>query len=157
MSPDPPGSGPAPAAAPAIDLRLHPGVLAGVLVGGALGALARYGVSRVVHVPTDGFPRATFAINLAGAFALGAFLAFARERGWPAKFARPFFALGFCGAFTTFSTMAVETVLLVKDGDAGLGIVYLLVSVAAGIGTCTIGVLAGRAVARSTTSGPRGC
>ena len=155
MSPDPPE--PAPEPAPAVDLRLHPGVLAGVLVGGALGALARYGVSRVVHVPTDGFPRATFAINLAGALALGAFLAFAREREWPAKFARPFFALGFCGAFTTFSTMAVETVLLVKDGDSGLGIAYLLVSVVAGLGTCALGVVAGRAVARSTAFGPRGC
>lgn len=139
---------------PAVDLRLHPGVLACILVGGALGALARYGVGRVVHVPTDGFPRATFAINLSGAFALGCFLSFARERRLRVKYARPLFALGFCGAFTTFSTMAVDTVTLVKDGHALLGIGYLLLSVAAGLFTCALGVALGRVAARAGGGGP---
>jgi CrcB protein len=137
-----------------IDLRLHPGVLACILVGGALGALARYAVGRVVHVPADGFPRATFAINLSGAFALGCFLTYVRERGMKAQYARPLFALGFCGAFTTFSTMAVDVVTLVKDGHAALGIGYLLVSVAFGLVTCRLGVGAGRVAARSGVRGP---
>jgi CrcB protein len=132
---------------PAIDLRLHPGVLGCILVGGALGALARYGIGRVVHVPTDGFPRATFAINLSGAFALGCFLAFVHERHWTARYARPLFGLGFCGAFTTFSTMAVETVTLIKDGHGGLGVGYLLLSVAFGLSTCALGVRVGRVAA----------
>jgi CrcB protein len=145
---------PQPASAePVVDLRLHPGVVACVLVGGALGALARYGVGRVVHVPTDGFPRATFAINLSGAFALGCFLAFIRERHLAARYARPLFALGFCGAFTTFSTMAVETVTLAKDGHAVLGIGYLLVSVALGLVTCALGVRLGRRAGRSGARG----
>jgi fluoride exporter len=136
-------------AEPAIDMRLHPAVLACIVVGGALGALARYGVGRIVHVGVDGFPRATFSINLAGAFALGCFLAFVNERGWPARYVRPLFAVGFCGAFTTFSTMAVETVTLVKDHHAGLGVEYLLSSVALGLLTCTLGTRLGRLVARS--------
>jgi len=139
--------------APVVDLRLHPGVLACVLVGGAVGALARYGVGRVVHVPTDGFPRATFAINLSGAFALGGFLAFIRERQLTARYARPLFALGFCGAFTTFSTMAVETVTLAKDGHAALGIAYLFATVAFGLVTCALGVHLGRIAGRSDAIG----
>jgi fluoride exporter len=138
-----------PAAEPAIDVRLHPGVLACIVVGGALGALARYGVGRVVHVGADGFPRATFSINLAGAFALGCFLAFISERGWPARYLRPLFAVGFCGAFTTFSTMAVETVTLVKDHHAALGVEYLLSSIALGLLTCAVGIRLGRLVARA--------
>lgn len=137
---------------PTIDLRLHPGVLGCILVGGALGALARYGLGRVIHVPTDGFPRATFAINLSGAFALGCFLAFVHERRWPATYARPLFGLGFCGAFTTFSTMAVETVTLIKDDHAGLGVAYLLLSVVVGVGTCALGVRIGGRAAGSSVS-----
>jgi CrcB protein len=138
---------------PVVDLRLHPGVLGCIVIGGALGALARYGVGRVVHGPVDGFPRATFAINLSGAFALGCFLSFVRERHWTVKYARPLFALGFCGAFTTFSTMAVDTVTLAKDGHAALGIGYLLLSVALGLVTCALGVGAGRVAARSRPGG----
>ena len=136
---------------PAVDLRLHPGVLACIVIGGALGALARYGVGRVIHVPVDGFPRATFVINLSGAFALGCFLSFARERRLPVKYARPLFALGFCGAFTTFSTMAVDTVTLIKDGHALAGFAYLLSSVALGLFTCALGVGAGRVAARGAS------
>ena len=138
---------------PAIDLRLDPGIVGCVVVGGALGALARYGVSRVVHVPTDGFPRATFAINLSGAFALGCFLAFVHERHWTAKYARPLFGLGFCGAFTTFSTLAVETVTLIKDGHLSLGVAYMLLSVACGLGTSALGVRIGRVAAGPSRSG----
>ena len=138
-------------AEPAIDLRLHPGVLACILVGGALGSLARYGVGRVVHVPTDGFPRATFVINLSGRVRARLLSCRSCTSGdWPARYVRPLFAVGFCGAFTTFSTMAVETVTLVKDHHAGLGVGYLLVSIALGLITCTLGVRLGRLVARSS-------
>lgn len=137
----------------AIDPRLHPGVLACIAVGGALGALSRYGMSRVIHVPPDGFPRATFATNLLGAFVLGGFLTIVHERQWSARYVRPLFAVGFLGAFTTFSTMAVETVTLAKDGHAGIGITYLLLSVALGLVLCAVGVIAGRAAARPRAMG----
>jgi CrcB protein len=135
------------------DARLHPGVIAGIAVGGAAGALARYGVTRVIHVAPGTFPRATFVTNVAGAFLLGCFLTVMHERRWSARYLRPLLAVGFLGAFTTFSTMAVESVTLVKDGDAGTGVCYLLVSVAVGLATCALGVLLGRAAARPRATG----
>ena len=92
------------------------GVMPAIAVGGALGALARYGVAQAIHVAKDGFPWATFWTNISGAFVLGLFLTFVMRRYPPSQFARAFFAVGFLGAYTTFSTMAVETVVLVKDG-----------------------------------------
>jgi CrcB protein len=137
---------PEPAEAP-IDVRLQPAVLLCVAAGGAVGALARYGVTRIIHVPTDGFPRATFAINVVGAFGLGWFLTVVHRRHLQFRLVRPLIAIGFLGAFTTFSTMAVETVTLVKDHHAVLGISYLVVSVAAGLFTAMLGVIAGRMTA----------
>ena len=128
-------------------MRLQPAVLLCVAAGGAVGALARYGVTRVVHVPTDGFPRATFAINVVGAFVLGWFLTVVHRRRLQPRLLRPLFAIGFLGAFTTFSTMAVETVTLVKDHHAVLGVSYLVASIAAGLLTAALGVFAGRKTA----------
>ncbi|MDQ1480447.1 MAG: fluoride exporter [Actinomycetota bacterium] len=132
---------------PGRGMRAQSGVLLAIAIGGALGALARYGISRGIHVPNDGFPWATFWTNVGGAFVLGLFLTVAIERFPASRYPRPFFAIGFLGAFTTFSTMAVETVTLIKDGDALLGVVYLLVSIVAGLLVAYAGIVAGRAVA----------
>jgi fluoride exporter len=115
-----------------------------IAVGGGIGVLARYAISRVIHVSKDTFPWATFVTNLSGAFVLGLFLTTVLERFPPTRYPRPFFAIGFLGAFTTFSTMAVETVTLVKDGDAALGIGYLLLSVGAGLVCCYLGIVLAR-------------
>lgn len=125
-------------------VRAQPGVLAVIALGGALGALARYGITRWIHVAKDTFPWATFWTNISGAFVLGLFLTVVIERFPARRYPRPFFAIGFLGAFTTFSTMAVETVTLVKDGHALLGIAYLCVSIVAGLLVAYAGIVAGR-------------
>jgi CrcB protein len=51
-----------------------------------------------------------------------------------------FFATGFLGAYTTFSTMAVETVTLIRNGDAGLGFLYLATSMTFGLVAAYAGV-----------------
>ena len=125
---------------------MQPGVLLAIALGGALGAPARYEVAELVHVPKDGFPWATFWTNASGAFVLGLFLTLLLERFPPSRFPRPFFAIGFLGAYTTFSTMAVETVTLIKDGHAPLGCAYLVTSVAAGLLVAYTGVVVARIV-----------
>ena len=144
---------PAEPAQPPIEVRPSFAVVLCVLAGGAVGALARYGLGRVIHVPVNGFPRSTFVINLTGAFVLGVFLTVLHERRLAARYSRPLIAIGFLGAYTTFSTMAVETVVLVKDGHAGVGIEYLVLSVALGIALCALGVIATRAVVRPRARG----
>jgi CrcB protein len=107
-------------------------VLAAIAVGGALGASARYGVAQLVHVSPGSFPWSTFWTNVAGSFALGVVLALVLERFPPTQFVRPFVATGFLGAFTTYSTFAVETDLLVKDGHAAIAVAYVASSLVAG-------------------------
>jgi CrcB protein len=124
-------------------------VVAAIAVGGALGAPARYEVSQLIHVAKDSFPWATFVTNLSGAFVLGMFLTFVLERVPPTRYLRPFFAIGFLGAFTTFSTMAVETVTLARDGFVVLGVGYVVVSVGAGLVITYFGIVIARLLSGS--------
>ena len=126
--------------------RTEPAVLAAIALGGALGAPARYGVAQLIHVATDSFPWATFWTNLSGSFVLGVVLALLLERYPPSRFLRPFVATGFLGAYTTYSTFAIESVLLVKDGHAAVALAYAAASLVAGFTAAWAGLLAGRAV-----------
>ena len=125
--------------------RADPGVLGAIALGGALGASARYGVAQVVHVAPHTFPWATLWTNLSGSFALGFMLALLLERFPPSRYIRPFVATGFLGAYTTYSTFAVETVLLVKNGRPGLAVAYTAAGVLGGFLFAWVGIWAGRA------------
>ena len=125
--------------------RVEPSVLAAIALGGALGAPARYGVAQLIHSAPGTFPWATFWTNITGSFALGLFLAVLVERFPPSRYLRPFVATGFLGAYTTYSTFAVETDLLIKDGHAVIGIVYTVVSLLAGCAAVWLGISAARA------------
>jgi len=135
--------------------RAEPSILLAIAIGGGLGTLARYGVSRIIHISKDTFPWATFVTNLTGAFVIGVFLTLLLERFPPTRFPRPFFAIGFLGGFTTFSTMAVETVTLCKDGYPVLGIGYLLASVFAGLACCYLGIVLARLSPLGGDTAPR--
>ncbi|HWE69915.1 MAG TPA: fluoride efflux transporter CrcB [Acidimicrobiales bacterium] len=115
-----------------------------IAAGGALGTLARYGVERAVAVSTDGFPWATFVVNVAGSFLLGVILTLVTERWAPTRYVRPFAVIGFCGGFTTFSTFTVEAVRRVQDGHPAVAIIYLLTSLVAGMAAVGLGVLVAR-------------
>jgi CrcB protein len=135
--------------------RGAPDVLAAIALGGALGTPARYEVSQLIHVAKDTFPWATLVTNLSGAFVLGLFLTLVIERFPPTRYLRAFFAIGFLGSFTTFSTMAVETVTLVKDHRAVVGIGYLCVSIAAGLASCYLGIVLARVSPLGGDTAPR--
>jgi fluoride exporter len=102
-------------------------------LGGFLGANARYllggWIASRFGVP---FPYGTFVINVTGSFILGFFVAFAQERPWVAPPARLLFAVGFVGAYTTFSTFEYELIRLLQDGELLLGAVYVIGSVVFG-------------------------
>lgn len=117
-----------------------------IAAGGALGAPARYAIAQWIRVAPHGFPWATFWTNLSGAFVLGFFATFVVERLPPTRYLRPFFAAGFLGSYTTFSTLAVETVLLIKSGRVVLGVGYTVASVVAGVALAYAGVVLARSL-----------
>ena len=120
--------------------RLAPEVLVAIAIGGSIGTLARYGLNQYIHVAKNTFPWATFTENVTGAFGLGLFLTIGGGRFLRIRLARAFVGIGFFGGFTTFSTLAVETVVLIKNHYAVLGVGYLAASVAAGLAACTLGI-----------------
>lgn len=120
--------------------RAQPDVLGAIALGGALGAPARYGVAQLIHVPPAGFPWATYWTNISGSFALGLILALMLERFPPSRYLRPFVATGFLGAYTTYSTFAVETVVLTKDGHVGLALAYASASLLGGCAMAWAGI-----------------
>jgi CrcB protein len=126
--------------------RAQADVLGAIAAGGALGAPARYGVAQLVHVGPDSFPWATFWTNISGSFALGLLLILVLERFPPTRYVRPFLATGFLGAYTTYSTFAVETDLLAKDGHIGLTVTYAVSSLVVGFAAVWAGIAIARAL-----------
>lgn len=127
--------------------RLRPGaaaVLGSVFVGGGLGGAARYALSGINE--THVVPWATFAVNVIGAWLLGALLVVILEVGRPSRLIRPFLATGFCGGFTTFSTFAVEVDTLASHGHGIAAAGYALGSVGAGLIAAALGIATGQAM-----------
>jgi len=107
--------------------------LAAIFVGGAIGALARYGMSEAFPHHRGTWPWATFAVNIAGALLLGYLTTRLQERLPPSAYRRPLLGTGFCGGLTTFSTMQVELLQMLDAGERGLAAEYAAASIAAGI------------------------
>jgi CrcB protein len=111
-----------------------------VSLGGVLGANARYLVAvYVAERLGTAFPYGTLLINVSGSLVIGFFLTLAAERFSVDPLWRLFFATGFLGAYTTFSSYTFEAAQLMRDGAYGLAFLYLFGSVLAGM----IGVFAG--------------
>jgi len=115
-----------------------------VAVGGALGTVARYAISRVLPVGVHSFPWATFWTNVSGAFVLGVLLTLILERWPPTRFVRPFAATGFVGAYTTWSTFMVETDELLAHGHAATALAYVGASLVVGLAAVVVGIALGR-------------
>ena len=133
----------------------RPGLLAAVAAGGALGAPARYGISLAVTISPGSLPWGTFWINVSGSFALGALLAVLLVH-FPADryHLRPFLATGFLGAYTTYSTFATETDLLIRNGHAAVALAYAAASLAGGLAAAWSGLIAGRRLAARLPARP---
>ncbi|MFP7478663.1 fluoride efflux transporter CrcB [Terribacillus saccharophilus] len=108
--------------------------------GGSIGALLRYLIGTLVP-HTGSFPSGTLCINIIGCFAMGYLTNFLKRRYFADKsaFAKAL-TTGMIGAFTTFSTVSLETALLVQDGMTRIGLIYLACSTAGGLGAILIGL-----------------
>jgi CrcB protein len=119
----------------------------GITLAGAVGALARYGVDGVVSRATrGGFPWGTFVVNVSGAFLLGVTFTILAERFALAPWIRSTLTIGFLGAYTTFSTLALETLRLIQDGSYLMGLANALGSLLAGLTAIVLGVAVGRSI-----------
>ncbi|WP_124726452.1 fluoride efflux transporter FluC [Staphylospora marina] len=114
--------------------------MAWMAAGGFLGAIARHVIqSHVSSRRTSKWPLGTLIVNVSGSFLLG----------WIA--ASPIFepmalflGTGFMGAFTTFSTLKLESVTLFRRGEGRTGLLYLGLTYLAGMGAAWLGFLIGR-------------
>jgi CrcB protein len=118
-----------------------------IALGGALGAVSRYGVSGAVSLLGIQFPVGTIAVNILGSFVLGvlmtSFVLF-----WDVSQAfKAFAVVGFLGAFTTFSAFSMDSVLLFERGEIISGAIYVLASVVLSIVALYIGMVLVRSVA----------
>jgi fluoride exporter len=119
-----------------------------IALGGAFGAATRYVLDGFIADRAGGaFPWGTLVINLSGSAVLGLLFALAIERGvLPASVRGPLM-IGFLGAYTTFSTLMLESWRLWEDGAVALAAVNAFGSVALGLVAVFAGLTIGRALA----------
>jgi len=114
-----------------------------VASGGAFGAMARYAVSLSVPV-TVGFPWATFIVNVLGSLFIGlAYVILVEKAAFP-PYWRDLLVVGFLGAFTTFSTFAIEAAGLIQNHEVSIALVYVVSSLI----FCIVAAFLGMSLAR---------
>ncbi|MDA9877317.1 MAG: fluoride efflux transporter CrcB [Porticoccaceae bacterium] len=112
-----------------------------VAIGGALGAMARYGVSTLVFdASSQRFPYATLSVNVLGSFLIGILFVLIVEKGLLPPEMRSILMVGFLGAFTTFSTFSLDALGLWQNGHLLLALVYALGTVVLCLAAISIAV-----------------
>jgi len=118
----------------------------GIAVGGALGALGRYGLDEWIGRRTGAFPWGILVVNVSGAFLIGLAvetLGPRFEEGW----VRAAVVTGFLGAYTTFSTLSLDTYRLLDRGELGQALANSVGSLVLGLVAVWLGLRTGRALA----------
>jgi fluoride exporter len=132
------------------DTRFHPTgppVLGAIALGGAIGALARYGLAEAMPHRAGAFPWSTFLINVSGCLLIGVLLVMITEVRTVHPLSRPFLGTGILGGFTTFSTFAVDTEGLLRDHPL-TAVAYFFGTVAAALLAVQTGVMVTRLLTR---------
>ena len=113
-------------------------------VGGFIGAVCRYLIGMVPLKEGCVFPIKTLMINIMGSFLIGIVAALAMKTDFLNPRTLLFLKVGICGGFTTFSSFALETTDLMKDGKMHLAVIYAVLSVMLGV----LAVFAGQGIVR---------
>jgi len=109
--------------------------------------LPRYFLTGFMHqIFGASFPYGTLIVNLTGCFLIGLFAALADEKFLLSPQMRLILMVGFCGAFTTFSTFMLETSNLIRDGETLRAFFNILISVLIGFFVFRTGVLFGKII-----------
>ncbi len=131
-------------------------VLGAISLGGATGALARYGIGYALPASPTGFPWATFGINVVGCLLIGILMVLIGGRWAGRPLLRPLLGVGVLGGFTTFSTYVVDIQRLTQGGAAGTALAYLVATVVAALAAVYLGTALGRRAAGARdTAGAR--
>ena len=102
-----------------------------VFVGGGLGSALRFGLGKLFISSLNKFPTATFLVNMIGCLLIGLFVAyFSKSEN---SFYKLLLVTGFCGGFTTFSTFSNESIILLKNNQFTLAVIYILSSLIVGL------------------------
>lgn len=115
-----------------------------IAVSGALGSVLRYSVAGIVDDRLGPTVLGTFVVNVSGAFLLGLFIGLSEERWMVPALGRTAIAIGFLGAYTTFSTLAFETVDLADSGSLATASLNIGGSITAGLLAVYAGLALGR-------------
>ena len=112
-----------------------------VAIGGAIGSVARLGLYRAM--PAQGFPLATFAVNVAGSLAMGLMAALLARQGgaWA-----PLLLTGVLGGFTTFSAFSLDALTLWERGQGAMAAIYVGGTVLLSLAAVFVGMAVGRGI-----------
>jgi CrcB protein len=117
------------------------------MIFGALGALARYGLDGFISNRSGvGFPWGIFAVNITGAFALGLVYTILTNRFVGDPTWRVWVTTGFLGAYTTFSTLTLDSVQLMQNRQFGLALANTFGSLILGLGAAALGITLGESI-----------
>ena len=126
---------------------MSPSVLAAIAIGGALGTVARYLLNATYSTPSGHFPTTTLLINLSGSLAIGFLVPTTERLNVKVPLTRPFLMVGLLGGWTTYSTLAIDAVLLGRGGHLLTSAVYLAATLVGGIALVALGTGVGGKVA----------
>jgi CrcB protein len=102
-----------------------------VFIGGGLGSVLRFGIGKLFISSLSKFPSATFLVNIIGCLLIGLLVAyFSKSEN---SFYKLLLVTGFCGGFTTFSSFSNETILMLKNNQINLALVYIISSLLLGL------------------------
>lgn len=110
-------------------------------LGGALGAVSRYALGNIVSQQLGAsFPYGTLSVNILGSFVIGVLWVWLAQQQWGNPAYKQFLIVGFLGAFTTFSSFSLDSILLLQQerllafaGYVSISVIGCLIATIAGI------------------------